>query len=334
MILRSLTLNALLLALLSCQTMLAQGNSQREFSRQRGRDERLRSDHEVLHYLLTHRKQITREIKTLPSGVETVTESTTPEIAAKIKEHGKWMKYRVDESNLIRMQDPLFAELFRHASEIEMQYEETKNGIRVKETSDNPKVVQLIQTHAEIVSGFVEFGFEEAAKNQSVPIVEDKANHRYHNPVIKEYGKVIALPNAQQQPRAGSKFVVDITKGSEVDQLNPAIEKIARYVNIYAGAGHAPAEANIAVVLHGDATLSILNSVAYARKFDVKDNPNLKCIAQLRQAGVTFYVCGQSLIGKGSQPDDVSQHCQVAVSALTALVNLQTDGYAYIPLLK
>ena len=331
---RSLTLNLLVLALLSCQTLFAQGNSQRGPGRQRGRDERHRADHEVFHYLLTHHKQITREVKNLPNGVETLTQSTSPEIAAKIKEHVQWMKYRVDESNPIRMRDPLFAELFRHASEIEMQFVETPNGVRVIETSDNPKVARLIQAHAEVVSGFVEHGFVEAAKNHDVPKVAEGSSDLYHNPLIKEYGKVVSLPKAQQQPRAGSKIVVDITKGSDADQLNPAIEKIARYVNIYAGAGQAPATVDIAVVLHGDATLSVLNSEAYARKYDVKENPNLKCINQLRQAGVTFYVCGQSLIGKGNQPDDVSQHCQVAVSALTALVNLQSDGFAYIPMLK
>ena len=54
------------------------------------------------------------------------------------------------------------------------------------------------------------------------------------NPSIADYGKVVRLPNAVQQPREGSRIVVDVTKGGEADKLNPAIEKVCRFVNIYA----------------------------------------------------------------------------------------------------
>lgn len=157
---------------------------------------------------------------------------------------------------------------------------------------------------------------------------------QYHHPVIKNFGKVVSLPNASHQPRPDSKLVVDITKGGEPTELNGAIEKVARFVNIYAGAGMKPAKAEIAVVLHGDATLAALNDIAYQKTFGVPANPSLKCIEQLHDAGVQFYVCGQSLIGKGGDPNEVAKEVSVAVSALTSLANLQADGYAYIPMLK
>ncbi|MCA9031124.1 MAG: DsrE family protein, partial [Planctomycetaceae bacterium] len=154
---------------------------------------------------------------------------------------------------------------------------------------------------------------------------------QYINPAIHDYGKVVQLPDAAQQPRAGSKIVVDITQGGEPDKLNSAIEKVCRFVNIYAGAGKNPAKVEIAVVLHGDATLAALNNEAYAARFNVTTNPNLKVLSELKKAGVKVYVCGQSLIGKGAKPAEVSDQAKVAVSALTSLVNLQADGYAYIP---
>ena len=43
-------------------------------------------------------------------------------------------------------------------------------------------------------------------------------------------------------------------------------------------------------------------------------------------------MCGQSFISKGSDPKDVAVFVKTAVSALTAVVNLQADGYAYVPL--
>jgi intracellular sulfur oxidation DsrE/DsrF family protein len=162
----------------------------------------------------------------------------------------------------------------------------------------------------------------------------DSTSPRYSNPAIAGYGKVVQLPAAARQPRDGSRIVVDIVRGGELDTLNAAIEKVARFVNIYRGAGRKAASVDIAIVLHGDATLTILKDDAYSERFKTKGNPNLDCLHQLHKAGVEILVCGQSLIGKGSHPEEVVDYCDVAVSALTSLVNLQTDGYAYVPLGK
>ena len=48
-------------------------------------------------------------------------------------------------------------------------YEITEKGMRVKETSDDPFVVKLIPTHAEVVSLFIKDGFEEVHRNHSLP---------------------------------------------------------------------------------------------------------------------------------------------------------------------
>ena len=157
---------------------------------------------------------------------------------------------------------------------------------------------------------------------------------QYINPKIRDYGKVVKLPTAVHQPRDNSKIVVDITKSGDPDKLNPAIEKVCRFVNIYAGAGKDSAKVEIAVVLHGDATLAVLNDSAYSARFDADTNPNLGCLRELKNVGVEVFVCGQSLISKDAKPSQVSDHAKVAVSALTALVNLQSDGYACVPMLK
>lgn len=163
---------------------------------------------------------------------------------------------------------------------------------------------------------------------------ERKGMPIYSNPAIAKYGKVVRLPDATQQPRDGSRIVVDVTKGGDPDKLNPAIEKVCRFVNIYAGAGKQAAKAEIAIVLHGDATLTVLKADVYSNRFNTKGNPNLDVLQQLDKAGVKILVCGQSLVGKDATPDQVVGIADVAVSALTSLVNLQSDGYAYIPLTK
>ncbi|MEQ9406443.1 MAG: DsrE family protein [Fuerstiella sp.] len=298
-----------------------------------GSDERHDEDHDVFHFLLTNHRKIRRTVKELPNGVETTTESDDSEVVAKIQEHVYWMQQRIEKTQPIRMRDPLFAELFRHTDKIKMVHKDTDKGVQVTETSDDPYVAKLIKAHAKAVSGFVDRGFAEAMKNHAVPDSKERPIE-YAHPVIKDYGKVVQLPNARHQPRDNSRIVVDVTKGGEPDELNPGIEKIARFVNIYQGAGEKPASVSIAVVLHGDATLTVLNSDVYAERFGTADNPNFDCLHQLHEAGVEIYVCGQSLTSKGAKPGDVVVFADVAVSALTSLVNLQTDGYAYLPLLK
>jgi uncharacterized protein len=144
------------------------GGQGRGFGPGRG-DTRREEDQEVFQFLLENHQKIVRKVTEVTGGVETLTESDDPEVASKIKEHVKWMAYRVENKHPIRMRDPLFAELFKHAEKIHMQHESTEKGVRVIETSDDPYVTLLIRAHAKVVSAFVKSGFTEARKNHSVP---------------------------------------------------------------------------------------------------------------------------------------------------------------------
>jgi intracellular sulfur oxidation DsrE/DsrF family protein len=135
-----------------------------------------------------------------------------------------------------------------------------------------------------------------------------------------------------EQPRTGSKICVDITADSPADKVHPAIEKVARFVNIYAGAGKQPAALSVAVILHGGATPVALSDVAYREHLAVEANPNTQLVRELCDAGVEFVVCGQALAHKGFSPDGVTSDIKIAVSALTANVNRQADGYAVVQL--
>lgn len=298
----------------------------------RGHDDRHAEDQEVFHFLLANHDKLTRHVTELPNGVETLTESNDPEIAGKLQEHVEWMKVRVDKTQPIRMRDPLFREIFKHTDKIKMEHEATENGVKVIETSDDPYVVSLIQAHAKVVSGFVEHGFAEAMKNHPVPGQAPAAIAAPHHPKIANHGSVVRLPDAAQQPREGTKLCVDLIAGGEPQKLNAAIEKVAKYVNIFAGAGKEPAAAEISIVLHGEATLAVLNDEAYAAKFKTIGNPNAALLRELHEQGVTIYVCGQSLLSKGGKPEETLVFVDVAVSALTAVVNQQMDGFSVVKL--
>jgi hypothetical protein len=137
-----------------------------------GPDSQFAVDRDVFHGLLQNHEAIRREVKNTENGVETLTESDKPEIAAKIQEHVAAMAKRVEEGRPIHMRDPLFAEVFKHADKIHLKYEKTAKGVRVVETSDDPYVAKLIQAHGGVVSLFVKNGFAEAQKNHAVPGAE------------------------------------------------------------------------------------------------------------------------------------------------------------------
>lgn len=169
-------LGVIVLAVLS--SLVAPPETQGQ-GRRRGRgfgpDADFPKDRAVFHFLLLNHKKIRRTVKLRKDGVETVTESDDPKIAAKIREHVKAMYRRVDKNRPIRRRDPLFAELFRHAGKIRMTFKETKTGIRVVESSKDPHTVRLIQAHANVVSQFVKKGFLEAHKAHAVPSPPNKA---------------------------------------------------------------------------------------------------------------------------------------------------------------
>lgn len=137
------------------------------------RDEALSADRDVFHFLLDHRADVRRTVKDLENGVETVTESDKPEVAAKIREHAAAMHKRVKDGTGIHLRDPLFAAIFKHHTKIAMTVERTEKGVKVTETSDDPYVTGLIRAHAAVVTKFVENGHAEARKNHPVPAKPD-----------------------------------------------------------------------------------------------------------------------------------------------------------------
>lgn len=63
----------------------------------------------------------------------------------------------------------------------------------------------------------------------------------------------------------------------------------------------------------------------------MKHNPNLPLIRLLQKAGVEVMVCGQALVYKKMDRSEVASDIPVAAAALTALLNRQADGFAYVP---
>ncbi len=123
----------------------------------------------TIHALFDDHTKITRTVKNISNGVETVTESDDSKVKALIVEHAWAMKARLEKKQPIRQWDPLFAELFKQADKIKMEITSTAKGTKITETSDDPYVVKLIQAHASGVSEFVREGMPSMHKEHPLP---------------------------------------------------------------------------------------------------------------------------------------------------------------------
>lgn len=123
----------------------------------------------VIHDLLSQHAQIKRRVEVIPQGIRSETTSETPQVTEQIRKHVRQMQSRIKEGQPMRMWDPLFREIFRHADKIQIKVEEIPGGMRVTETSGDPQVQKLIRLHAEAIGGFIKSGFDAAMEPHEVP---------------------------------------------------------------------------------------------------------------------------------------------------------------------
>jgi intracellular sulfur oxidation DsrE/DsrF family protein len=152
------------------------------------------------------------------------------------------------------------------------------------------------------------------------------------NPIIKDFGGIYDIPSATVKPDPRQKYqiVIDVVSGPELPhQLNPALNNVARMINLHAIGGVPPENLEIVLAIHGDATMAIVNNQVYEKEFEMA-NPNVLLLEALKQAGVKLAVCGQSLIGRGLDPADVLQTVEIATSMLTTVTTYQMMGFAFL----
>ena len=161
---KTLFLSFALMVSLFAATALAQGQG-----RGMGMGGNQPQDMKTIHALFDDHNKITRTVKNISNGVETITESDDPKVKALIVEHALAMKARLEKKQPIRQWDPLFAELFKNSDKIKMELTNTAKGMKVTETSTDPYVVKLIQAHAAGVSEFVKEGMPSMHKEHPLP---------------------------------------------------------------------------------------------------------------------------------------------------------------------
>lgn len=150
--------------------------------------------------------------------------------------------------------------------------------------------------------------------------------------IIENYGKVYPVENPDLLLKTDKEYKVifDIySDKSKENSVNPLLNAVARYLNMHAQQGVSIEHMKTVVILHGAATKSTISDVAFQNRYNTS-NPNIELIAALKKVNVELYVCGQSYIANGFKINEKSTDIKLALSALTALVEYQTNGYQII----
>lgn len=152
-------------------------------------------------------------------------------------------------------------------------------------------------------------------------------------PIIEGYGPTYPIDDRDVALPAGQHYkavfdLVDYQAGP--DRLNRSLERVARYMNMHGRHGVAADAMTLAIVVHGSAIENLMNDTAYRSRHGI-DNPNLPLLDRLSDAGVQVFVCGQSLAFRGVSKAELVGSAHVALSAMTMLTVLQSQGYALLP---
>ena len=151
-------------------------------------------------------------------------------------------------------------------------------------------------------------------------------------PVIADFGKVwkIENPDVKVDVNKEYKVVFDIMNSPDSHtEINKSIETAARFLNMHAQSGVPLENLKVALVVHNKASKDIITDEAYQERYQ-NDNPNKELVEALLDAGAQVIFCGQSSLSRNFPREELLNQVQLALSAMTALTQLQDEGYQLI----
>ena len=141
----------------------------RQYRHGHGTDEQHKKDQALFSHLLEQHDKLQRNTRFLANGICSRTTSDDPKLAKIIQDHVSGMEQRFGMGRAIRSWDPLFAALFEYKDQIKMEYRNIDKGVEAILTSDDPKLIELIQCHDETLHGFVNEGYDAGGKESPKP---------------------------------------------------------------------------------------------------------------------------------------------------------------------
>ena len=141
-------------------------------------------------------------------------------------------------------------------------------------------------------------------------------------PVFADYGPVAVVDVTMPIPAGASlRHSFDAVAAAKDGRPVTTLVSAARFINMHARAGVPVDHIQVAVVVHGRATLAMTG----------EDSASADLVATLIEHGVRIIVCGQSAAHHGIGTDDLLPGVEMALSAMTAHALLQRQGYTLNP---
>lgn len=153
-------------------------------------------------------------------------------------------------------------------------------------------------------------------------------------PIIEDYGAVweIENPDFATDKSLEFKVVFDVKDGPESDtEVNRNLNTVARFLNMHAQHGVPASQLKVALIVHGTAARNLLADKGHQERYGV-GNPNRKLVEQLIEANVNVIMCGQSSKTRDLPKEELIPGVKMALSAMTANIQLQNQGYRPINL--
>lgn len=163
----------------------------------------------------------------------------------------------------------------------------------------------------------------------SVPALAKSAK----NLPVPGYGTAKEVPGAQQtpDPNLTYKVVFNVVNAApKVNQANPGLVTVARYLNTLAKYGVPADHRKLVVVISRFATPIVLDNAAFRARYQGVDNPNIALMRSLTNAGVTLRVCGQAVAHFKIDPKTIQPDVHHDLWALSSTVNYELRGYVHI----
>jgi intracellular sulfur oxidation DsrE/DsrF family protein len=153
------------------------------------------------------------------------------------------------------------------------------------------------------------------------------------SPSIPDGTGYVAIPGAAVaiDPAHVYKTIIDGQSAAAAPtDLLPALGRASLVENVLAVAHVARSNQKVVIVFHGAAVDGLLRNDGYRAKFGV-DNPNLKAIRELTDAGALLLVCGQHMANHKLAIGMLAPNIKLATAASLVLITYQNDGYAVLP---
>jgi intracellular sulfur oxidation DsrE/DsrF family protein len=142
----------------------------------------------------------------------------------------------------------------------------------------------------------------------------------------------IESPSIPYDPTLEYKVVADLYgQVKDSSAIHRVLLEVARTYNLGVANGVPIEKLKLVGVIHGGLTDIVLTHEEYQKKFGIP-NPNLSAIEKLKEAGVTFYICGQSMAFWNFSKEQITPLVPQVISAKFAFVTMDQRGYTYLNL--